>query len=73
MSDSRPVVLLIDDDPMMRILAVEALGSSGFNVVEADCGEAGVALFAAHVPDVVLLDGVMPVRAGYSLCEYLRK
>ncbi len=73
MSDSRPVVLLIDDDPMMRILAVEALGSSGFNVVEADCGEAGVALFAAHVPDVVLLDVVMPGRDGYSVCEDLRK
>lgn len=71
MSD-RPVVLLIDDDPMMRMLAVEALGSSGFDVIEAGCGEEALELFASSAPDVVLLDVVMPGRDGYSVCADLR-
>lgn len=74
MSDRRssPLVLVIDDDPMLRLLAVEALEGSGFQVLDEDSGDAGLAAFTTHAPDLVLLDLLMPRTDGYSVCRQLR-
>ena len=68
-----PLVLVIDDDGMMRMLVREALEGNGFRVEEAEDGEAGLALFADLRPDVVLLDVVMPGIDGFDTCVALRR
>jgi diguanylate cyclase (GGDEF)-like protein/PAS domain S-box-containing protein len=65
-------ILIIDDDALIRALAVEALREAGFYVVEADSGEHGLAAFEAERPDLVLLDVVMPGLDGFEVCRRLR-
>lgn len=72
-SPESPMVLLVDDDSVLRMLAVEALEGAGFTVVEAAGAEEGLAAFAARAPDLVLLDLLMPGLDGYEVCRRIRR
>ncbi|PCJ12111.1 MAG: response regulator receiver protein [Gammaproteobacteria bacterium] len=65
-------VLVVDDDAMMRLLMMESLGLSGFEVIEAENGLQAVELFQTKQPDLVLLDVEMPGMDGYSACMKIR-
>jgi PAS domain S-box-containing protein len=67
-------VLLAEDDPSVRRLARLTLERRGYRVLEAEDGEAAVALFERHRADVALavLDLSMPRRDGLSTLEALR-
>jgi len=65
-------VLVIDDDAMVRLIVAEALGEAGYEVTEADSGEAGIRQFEAVPAELVLLDVVMPGLNGYQTCQQLR-
>ena len=67
-----PLVLVIDDDPMVRLLASESLTTKGFRVIEADNAEEGLATLEAERPDLVMLDVVMPGMDGFTACSRLR-
>jgi two-component sensor histidine kinase/CheY-like chemotaxis protein len=69
---NRPVVLVVDDDPIIRLLARQALEPEGFEVAEAEDGNAALAFLQSHLPDIVLLDVVMPVVDGFTLCKTMR-
>ncbi len=69
----KPIALVIDDDPSMRIAMHAALTKSGFTVKEADSGKEGIELFQSERPDLILLDVVMPELDGYDTCEQIRK
>jgi predicted signal transduction protein with EAL and GGDEF domain/DNA-binding response OmpR family regulator len=69
----RPRVLLVDDDPVMRMLAVAALDAESFEVLECADGEEAVANFESLRPDLVLLDVQMPGVDGYQTCQALRQ
>jgi DNA-binding NarL/FixJ family response regulator len=75
MSD-RPVigVLIVDDHPLFREGLVHALGTEeGFRIVgEAADGQAAMALWLRHRPDVTLVDVSMPGLDGISLVRNLR-
>ena len=60
----QPLVLVVDDDMIMRLLARETLEQAGFRVEEAADGQAAVSAFEALRPDIVLLDVMMPVLDG---------
>lgn len=66
-------VLLIDDDPVVRMLTAAALSERGWRVIEAGGGAEGLDLFARERPQVVVLDAVMPALDGFETCERLRK
>ncbi len=68
-----PRVLVVDDDPMTRMLAQKSLGNAGFTVSEAEDGVQALALFPEVQPDIVLLDVEMPNLDGFSTCAELRK
>lgn len=68
-----PIVLIVDDDAMTRLLVVEALEPEGFEVVEAANGAEGIAAFQRIHPDVILLDVSMPGMNGFECCQYLRR
>lgn len=72
-SRSRPLVLVADDDQGTRLLTRAALEPHGFEVVEAPDGAAALAQGQAELPDLVLLDVLMPGMDGYETCAALRR
>ncbi|HEX7119683.1 MAG TPA: PAS domain S-box protein [Longimicrobiales bacterium] len=66
-------VLLVEDDAVVRKLVREALASLGYSVLEAESGEAALAISAAHSGPIELLitDVVMPGAGGRQLAEQL--
>ncbi len=70
---SSPTVLVADDDPMLRLLTVKALQKEGFEVLQAGNGEEALSLFDRSLPDIVILDVMMPVMDGFSACGEIRK
>ena len=67
-----PLILIVDDDETMRLLASEALTEAGFVVAEADDGFTGIEGFEQLQPDIVLLDVQMPGLDGFAVCKKLR-
>ncbi len=65
-------VLLVDDDPVARLLTASALTQRNWRVVEAESGSQALALFSSVHPDVVVLDALMPGMDGFATCEKLR-
>ncbi|MCK6387702.1 putative bifunctional diguanylate cyclase/phosphodiesterase [Zoogloea sp.] len=65
-------VLIVDDDPLTRLMASEALRESGYSSVEAEDGLRALALFDTERPDLVLLDVMMPRLGGFDVCQHLR-
>jgi diguanylate cyclase (GGDEF)-like protein len=69
---NRPLVLLVDDDEVPRLIARESLENSGFDVAEAANGREGVAAFQRLRPALVLMDAVMPEMDGFAACAAIR-
>lgn len=67
-----PLILVVDDEPVMRVLARESLEQFGFKVEEAENGAEALEVFAERKPDLVLMDVKMPVLDGFATCERLR-
>ncbi len=65
-------ILVIDDDPIIRLLAVEKLAEDGFQVIEAADSVTGIQLVIDEKPDLVLLDVILPDVDGYQVCRHLR-
>ena len=69
---ARPVsVLLVDDEPTLREPLGEYLAGQGFAVTEASSAAAARSALTEAVPDLVLLDIMMPGEDGLSLCRHL--
>jgi CheY-like chemotaxis protein len=75
-----PVVLVVEDEPLVRGMIVEELADLGFQVLEADTGEAGLAVLQdGHPVDVLFTDIRLPgamdgwhlARAGRAHCPDL--
>lgn len=62
-------VLVIDDDEDVRQFIVSSLEEYGHRVIAAEDGTAGIAQFAAHRPDVVVVDYIMPGMSGAEVAE----
>jgi signal transduction histidine kinase len=65
-------ILVVDDDPIVRSLMQATLRTDGFTVFEAADGVEGCRLYEEHLPDLMLVDLVMPHMDGYELCRVLR-
>ncbi len=68
----RPVVLVVDDDRGTRLLLRRLLEQEGYGVAEADDGRQALDAFARLRPDIVLMDGNMPVMDGFAAAAQLR-
>ena len=66
-------VLVVDDLPQNLRLLDAVLAPRGFVVVGASSGEEALAVVEEQVPDIVLLDIVMPGLDGYEVCRRLRQ
>jgi signal transduction histidine kinase/DNA-binding response OmpR family regulator len=72
-ASSHYLILVIEDDPFMRLQLRSFLKAEGYEVVEADDGEQGLAAYMQQQPDLVLLDALMPVMDGFTCCKKLRQ
>ncbi len=70
---SRPSVLIVDDDQVMRLLERETLTRFEFDVSEAADGQAALDILAASWPDLVLLDVEMAGLDGFQVCRRIRQ
>lgn len=70
--ESRPVVLVADDDAATRYVICSTLEHEGFSVIEAGSGRAAIDAFKQSHPDVILMDVEMPGTDGYEACETIR-
>lgn len=66
-------VLVVEDDPDVRAMIAEYLTGHGYDVAQAESGEAMRAAIAVRLPDVVLLDVRLGGEDGLSLARYLRE
>jgi DNA-binding response OmpR family regulator len=71
-AEVRPLVLVAEDDEDIRSLVVFRLERSGYDVVEAVDGEEALARVAERVPDLVVLDLMMPKLDGLEVTRRLR-
>jgi two-component system alkaline phosphatase synthesis response regulator PhoP len=65
-------VLVIDDEPDVLLLCRVNLGHAGFEVLEAQDGEHGIADAVTERPDVIVLDLMLPRMDGYQVLRTLR-
>ena len=66
-------VLVIDDEQDIRVLIKYNLEKDGFIVSEADNGADGIEIAKKNVPDLILLDVMMPGMDGIETCEKLKE
>jgi DNA-binding response OmpR family regulator len=71
MSDQR--ILVIEDDSAIRRGLVDALRFAGYEVMEAGRGDEGLALALRASLDLMLLDLILPGRAGFEILEATRR
>ena len=69
----RHSVLVVDDDQDIRQILCTLLQLSGFQTFEAIDGEDGLNKVREHQPDVIVLDVMMPVMDGITMCCLLRQ
>ena len=66
------LILVVDDDPTLRMLARASLEKSGFRVEEAEDGEQALRKFLDHHPAVIMMDVEMPKLNGFEVCEKIK-
>jgi len=72
-SGAKARILVVDDTPLNVKLLGDLLGAKGYTVITAQNGEEALAKLAADVPDIVLLDVMMPGLSGYDVCRRIRE
>jgi DNA-binding response OmpR family regulator len=66
-------ILVADDEPNIVVALEYLLQRSGYEVHVAHNGDEALRQVEAHVPDLVLLDIMMPLRSGYEVCKRIRE
>ncbi len=69
----QPLILVIEDDPAIRLGLRKSLGFEGYRVIEAPDGERGLEAVYEARPDLIVLDLMLPRVNGYEVCRTIRK
>jgi len=65
-------ILFIEDEPALQKALTMALKSDGFEVFSAFDGEAGFNMVSQVIPDIILLDLILPKMDGFQILEKLK-
>jgi len=68
-----PRILIVDDDPLFRRFVGALLANQGYEVREAEDGEAALRLASSLRPRLILLDLVLPYKDGFEVINGLRE
>src|SRR5690242_19536906 len=66
-------ILIVDDEPTIVELLEEHLRSEGYDTVHAYSGEKALQLLEGDIPDLVLLDLMLPGMDGYEVCRLMQR
>jgi two-component system alkaline phosphatase synthesis response regulator PhoP len=69
----REKILVIEDEDEIQELVGYNLGKQGYRVVRAATGEEGIRLVASEMPDLILLDLMLPGVDGLEVCRLLKR
>ncbi|AVH73250.1 response regulator [Nostoc sp. 'Lobaria pulmonaria (5183) cyanobiont'] len=69
--ESQSLVLIVDDDPFIRLILRNCLEREGYQIAEAENGIEAINLFEQLHPHIVLLDAIMPDMDGFECCTQL--
>ncbi|WP_440951596.1 response regulator [Methanococcoides sp. FTZ1] len=72
LSDTREMILIVDDEPDAVIATKRALEADGYNVITAENGSMAFEMLRSDIPDVILLDVMMPDMDGFEVCKRLK-
>lgn len=73
MKTKKPMILVVDDAPLMRRILVEVLGRFGYRVETTEDGQQAIDFFLTHRPDLILMDADMPILDGVTACARIRE
>jgi two-component system, OmpR family, KDP operon response regulator KdpE len=70
---SKPIVLVVDDEPQILRVIRASLPLRGYEVITASSGEEALNQIRKQVPDLIILDLVMPEMSGLDVCRRVRE
>jgi twitching motility two-component system response regulator PilH len=66
-------ILIVDDSTTVRFVMARMLRESGYQVLQADNGTAGLEMASRHQPDLIFMDVIMPGLNGFQVTRKLRQ
>ena len=72
-SDSPKTILIVEDDEFLREIMTKKLRRAGYEVLEAMSGERAMEAIKTKLPDLVLLDLILPGMDGFEVMSKLRQ
>jgi CheY-like chemotaxis protein len=67
-----PQILLVDDNPTNLQVLYQTLAGNGYRLLAARSGKDAIAIAHRVVPDLILLDVMMPGMDGFDTCAHLK-
>ena len=65
-------ILVVEDENKIRRVLTDFLKGEGYEVAQAMDGESGLAMALGRMPDLIILDLMLPKKSGYDVCRELR-
>lgn len=65
-------ILVVDDDRSIRLLLVNAFRREDYEIEQAADGMQAIEICRRHMPDLILMDAVMPEMDGFDACQAIR-
>jgi PleD family two-component response regulator len=72
-SPTAPQILIVDDEPTQQLFTRRILQKEGYRVIDASNGQECLEICLTNLPDIVLLDAMMPVIEGFTCCAQLQE
>ena len=72
MPDGKKKILIVEDEPEFRLAVRIRLEAAGYEILEAADGVAGLDLARSAMPDLIILDLMLPKMGGYQVARLLK-
>lgn len=73
MNENKRKILIVDDDPDIRLFLEFGLKKAGFEILQAANGAKALDILKKSIPDLIITDAMMPVLDGYGLIQAVKK
>ena len=69
---SQKLILVVEDSPTDKRIAVSACEKAGYKVITAGDGEEALQMTVEQKPDLILLDVILPKKNGFQICRQIK-